>query len=107
MRKLILKVPVLLLEVQSCEGEEILSSQIILVFHDSSFSAHWSHMGGHKEDVKIFQFRPCQEEFVDSIFHYSWGISISGKVRADAESRLSLGLAMLVALLALSFKKNY
>lgn len=60
-------------------------------------------MGGHKEDVKIFKFRSCQEELVDSIFHYSWGVSILGKVRADAESRLSLGLAMLVALLALSF----
>lgn len=107
MRKLILKVPVLLLEVQSCEGEEILSSPIILVFHDSSFFAHWSHVGGHKEGVKMFQFRPCREELVDSVFQYSWGISISGKVRADAESRLSLGLAMLVALLALSFKKNF
>lgn len=50
----------------------------------------------HKEDVKIFKFRSCQEELVDSIFHYPWGISISRKVRADAEPRLSLGLAMLV-----------
>lgn len=65
-------------------------------------------MGGHKEDVKIFKFRSCQEELVDSIFHYPWGISLSRKVRADAEPRLSLGLAMLVALLALSFlKKNF